>query len=143
VHDDRPAGPVTQQLCEELLARTWAVHLVTPSPATDIADPVVAKNVAAAARRISAQLCSSGAELARVRRELAQILWPCFGPPGPTDDWWRTPLGVALTSVETVGVPVRHAGSAPVAPAGRFPGRPPTNAGIAKVARVLATSTSG
>lgn len=100
---DHPTDPIEQQLREELLGRTWAVHLVTNATTTDIADPDVTAYVAATAGRWAQELRDPSTGRRSIQH-LARVLWPTTGVPDPADGWWRTPLGVAMRP----GVATQH-----------------------------------
>ena len=81
-----------EQLYDELLSRTWALHQLAGFPVADIARPETTRHLAAIAATAVNTLRSEGDP-----RAITALLWPNNAPPGRSDAWWRTPLGELLT----------------------------------------------
>jgi hypothetical protein len=82
-----------EQLYDELMARTWALHAVRPSPVTDVHQRDVAVQLAEAAARYVGELRRGSAPAGQAVRAL---LWPSASVPAGSDPWWATPLGALL-----------------------------------------------
>jgi hypothetical protein len=83
-----------EQLYDELMARTWAIHGVVGAAATDVTVADVAARLAAVAFSHVRGLVMGGvgAEMA-----LDALLWPSGARPVEADPWWSTPLGQLMT----------------------------------------------
>ena len=81
--------PAAEQLYDELLSRTWAVHGVLGSAATDVTRTEVCGHLATVARD---WVCARrrGDEL---DPDLDALLWPAGARPDDSHPWWSTPLG--------------------------------------------------
>jgi hypothetical protein len=95
----QPTGDaVLQQLREELLARLWAMHAISPSPLTGVTRADTVARVGLVAARWSTLLRDPDpANRRRAASALERILWPAFS--APADEWWTTPLGDALAAI--------------------------------------------
>ena len=85
-----------EQLYDELLARTWAVHEVLGSVMIDVARRDVTEQLAAAAGRHVAALAGDGEH--QIVDRLLRVLWPSGTIPAADDPWWATPLGRLITT---------------------------------------------
>ena len=91
---------VLQQLREELLARLWAMHAISPSPLTGVTHADTVARLEVVAVRWSTMLRDPDpANRRRAAAALERILWPAFS--APADEWWTTPLGDALAAIRT------------------------------------------
>jgi hypothetical protein len=81
-----------EQLYDELMARTWALHAVLQSVMTDVRRRDVATQLAAAADRHVRDLRDEADAGCTVRA----VLWPTGCLPSPSDAWWATPLGLLM-----------------------------------------------
>ena len=97
----QPTGDaVLQQLREELLARLWAMHAISPNPLTGLGQAEAVARVELVAARWSTLLGDPDpANRQRAGSALERILWPAFS--APADEWWTTPLGDALAAIRT------------------------------------------
>jgi hypothetical protein len=97
----QPTGDaVLQQLREELLARLWAMHAISPVPLTGVTQADTVARVEVVAARWSTLLRHPDpANRQRAASALERILWPAFS--APADEWWTTPLGGALAAIRT------------------------------------------
>src|SRR4051812_23357674 len=87
-----------QQLREELLARLWAMHTISPTTVTGPARQESARRVDAVANGWWRMLCDSDPTARRRAASLIErVLWPAFS--SPANEWWTTPLGAALSTV--------------------------------------------
>jgi hypothetical protein len=85
-----------EQLYDELMARTWALHSVVPSAATDVSRADVSTRLAAAAFTLVRDL----RELAGHPGALHALLWPTGSRPLVGDTWWATPLGMLMSPAQ-------------------------------------------
>ena len=87
-----------QQLREELLARLWAMHTISPTNLSGAVPPDTTQRADAAARRWWHMLRDPDPA---ARREagsvIERVLWPAFS--APADEWWTTPLAAALLAL--------------------------------------------
>jgi hypothetical protein len=91
---------VAEQLREELLARTWAVHAFLSTRDIDVGDPVIVESVDTASALWARMLFDQVPESRRrAASSLRRILWPAFGI--PRDEWWSTPVGEAIRGAAT------------------------------------------
>ena len=92
-----------EQLYDELMARTWALHGVMPSVMTDVARTDVSARLAAAAllhvRALRGRSAHAGA--------LRALLWPVGARPGVGDAWWATPLGQLMSATQPQTAPTK------------------------------------
>jgi hypothetical protein len=101
-----------EQLYDEFLARTWALHQVLASGTTDVTRRDVTAQLAAAANRQLAALAGSGRD--QVAGRLHRLLWPSGAIPAANDPWWATPLGrfrqhdPALTAPDLASTTAAH-----------------------------------
>src|SRR5829696_3960222 len=97
----QPTGDaVLQQLREELLARLWAMHAISPVSLTGVTQADTVARVEVVAARWSTLLRHPDpANQQRAASALERILWPAFS--APADEWWTTPLGGALAAIRT------------------------------------------
>lgn len=79
-----------EQLYDELMARTWAIHRIVDADATDVTRPDVSANLAAVALGHVSSLVNGDAD---EDWALERLLWPTRPRPVATDPWWLTPLG--------------------------------------------------
>ena len=87
---------VQEQLREELLARVWAVHPVSPRGLADVfARDYVARVDEASARWSSMLRDPSPTARRKAASTLQRTLWPTFRP---AEEWWTTPLGELLST---------------------------------------------
>lgn len=86
--------PAAEQLYDELMSRTWALHLVLGSASTDVTRDDVCDHLATVARRC---VC-----LQRVGDDvdpgLDGLLWPSGACPDDRHPWWSTPLGQLMST---------------------------------------------
>src|SRR5215207_11755975 len=93
---------VLQQLREELLARLWAMHAISPSWSSDgLPADTVARLELVATRWSRLLRDPDPAARRRADRALQRILWPAFS--APADEWWTTPLGIVLAAIRAGG----------------------------------------
>ena len=90
-----------EQLYDELMARTWALHGVVQSVVSDVSRPDVSARLAAAAlnhvRALRGRSVHAGV--------LGALLWPVGPPPGVGDAWWATPLGQLMLASQPQTAP--------------------------------------
>ena len=90
-----------EQLYDELMARTWALHGVIQSVMTDVSRTDVSARLAAAAllyvRALRGRSIHVGA--------LCALLWPGGSRPGVGDAWWATPLGQIMWATQPQTAP--------------------------------------
>jgi hypothetical protein len=89
---------VGQQLREELLARVWVLDGIFSNPPSGGAEAAGQRVDAAAARWCSMLRETSPTARRRAAEVIVRMLWPTFLP---ADEWWATPLGVALVMART------------------------------------------
>jgi hypothetical protein len=87
-----------EQLYDELMARTWALHGVVPSLATDVSRADVSTRLAVAALTLVRDVLERTGDT----RELHALLWPMGTCPGVGDAWWATPLGLLMSAAQPV-----------------------------------------
>jgi hypothetical protein len=81
--------PAAEQLYDELMSRTWAVHGVVGSSATDVTRTDVCGHLATFARHwVCARRGGDEIDLG-----LDALLWPSGARPDDSHPWWSTPLG--------------------------------------------------
>jgi hypothetical protein len=98
-----------QQLREELLARLWAMHAISPATVAGAAEREGAQRVDVVAATWWRMLCDPDPTARRRAASLIErILWPAFS--SPADEWWTTPLGAALSTVRSELVSAPTAG---------------------------------
>ena len=90
--------PAAEQLYDEILARTWALHQLDPSLGVDVDATAVRARAAACAVRIVGRLAEDPAS--EEQRWLSVLLWSGSAPPGVSDGWWSTPLGCLLRPLQ-------------------------------------------
>ena len=89
-----------QQLREELLARLWAMHTISPTTVTGAARREGALRVDVIADTWWRMLRDPDpAARQRAASLIERILWPAFS--SPADEWWTTPLGAVLSTVRS------------------------------------------
>lgn len=86
-----------EQLYDEFLARTWALHEVLGSVMIDVARRDVTEQLAITAGRHVAALAGDGGH--QIVDRLPRLLWPSGTIPAADDPWWATPLGRLITTV--------------------------------------------
>jgi hypothetical protein len=89
---------VRQQLREELLARAWVLDCIISKPPSGGAEAAAERVDIAAARWSSMLRQTSPTDRRRAAEVIVRMLWPTFLP---ADEWWATPLGVALVTSRT------------------------------------------
>ena len=96
------SDPAAEQLYDELMTRTWALHGVLQSVTTDVTRAEVSTRLAAAAlshvRDLRGSIVHAGV--------LHALLWPTGSCPGVGDAWWATPLGQFLSAGQRADVAV-------------------------------------
>ena len=85
-----------EQLYDEFLARTWALHEVLGSVTIDVAHRDVTEQLAITAGRHVAALAGNGGH--QIVDRLLRLLWPSGTIPAADDPWWATPLGRLITT---------------------------------------------
>ena len=90
-----------EQLYDELMARTWALHGVVQSVVTDVWRTDVSARLAAAALSHVRALRERSVHADVLRA----LLWPVGSPPGVGDAWWATPLGQLMSAREPQTAP--------------------------------------
>jgi anti-sigma B factor antagonist len=93
--DDRERA--ADQLYDELMARTWALHEVLATPAFDARRPAIQTCISSAVAHHIAELSEPSATNCP---ELRRLLWPTADVPPSGHPWWSTPLGRLVGGVD-------------------------------------------